>query len=654
MPPWFRPVFKLLLFANGVGLVGLLVGLVQLPPSGTERPWPASPFDWRPLLPILLSFAFLLVSWWCSRWTGRGHRLGPLAAKATLAVATVLTLSGFASGPWPDGPFGNSARSGSVVILAVNDVYRIEGLDGGKTGGLARLRTLRADLERSHPGRVLLLHGGDVIFPSLASRVYKGQQMIDVLNLMDGDPRPGWLDERMFVVFGNHEFDEEDCSRDSVLQRRVTESDFYWLRSNVGPMPCPRDRPGLAGDNLLDSRIVKVGRLRVGVFGLTIDSETEGLPFRFKDARETAKALVADLRKRGADVVVAVTHLNFNDDLRLYEALRNDGLNLIIGGHDHVHMSLPKDEPRIFKADADAATAWVITLTRHADGRVEVAERLQPLRANVGKDPVVDGRVKQWMRAHDAAFCHTAAVDPHWVGDKPPDPVTCLDKPLGETMTPLVASEERIRSSETSAGNWVTDEMVAAFAACGVDGAFINAGALRLNQDLPEGSKITLRHLEELIGFPTVLRVYKLTHQQLREALTNAVSKPRDGRWLQVSDQLAFIYQSGDDERGVKPKILKAAVRPPGKPPIEITESKTATLRIVINEFLASEKSKDDFRAILKGTEETSCTASGSDLKQLLYSSLQKQGRIKPEPQGRICTDTESREHVCRADQWVK
>src|SRR5262249_29888779 len=57
-------------------------------------------------------------------------------------------------------------RSGSVVILAVNDVYRIEGIEGGKRGGLARLRTVRAELERATPGGVLLLHGGDVIFPS--------------------------------------------------------------------------------------------------------------------------------------------------------------------------------------------------------------------------------------------------------------------------------------------------------------------------------------------------------------------------------------------------------------------------------------------------------------------------------------------------------
>jgi 2',3'-cyclic-nucleotide 2'-phosphodiesterase (5'-nucleotidase family) len=564
---------------------------------------------------------------------------------AALVVATILTLLGCASSPRRD---GGAAGTGSVVILAVNDVYRIEGIDGGKTGGLARVRTVRAELERAHPGRVLLLHGGDVIAPSFPSRMYRGEQMIDVLNLMDGDPRPGRLDERMFVVFGNHEFDAEDCARASVLQKRVAESDFYWLHSNISFTPCAGNRPRLVGANLLQGRIVEVGALKVGLFGLTIDSSKKGLSVQFLGAQETAKALVADLRRRGADLVVAVTHLNWSDDVRLYEALRDAGLDLIIGGHDHVQMRLPKDaaEPRIFKADADAETAWVVTLTRQADGRARAAGRLVKLDAGVAKDPLVDARVTSWMRRHEAEFCKAAATDPGWIGAKP-DPEQCLDERLGMTETALVASEERIRSSETSGGNWVTDAMVAAFKECGVDGAFINAGALRLNQDLAAGSEITRRHLEELIGFPTALRVYTLTHAQLRRALDNAVSQPGAGRWLQVSDQIAFTYRPAEGSGAAR--VLKIAVRPPGRPAVDVTESSAGSFRIVADEFLQKDPT-DGFDTILSPPEPAAaCAASGRDLKQILYESVQKQDRIKPEEQGRICTEAESRRRACRA-----
>jgi 5'-nucleotidase len=408
------------------------------------------------------------------------------------------------------------------------------------------------------------------------------------------------------------------------------------------------------GRNVLRGTIVKVGPLRVGLFGLTVDPEKQSRGVYALDPHATARTLVTDLRRRGADVVIAVTHLNWSDDVKLYQALRDVGLDLVIGGHDHLSMSLPEGaaEPRIFKADADAATAWIVTLTRHADGHVRVTGRRQALRADVAKDPLVDGRVSAWLRAHAAAFCEAAAKDPQWVGAKP-DPLKCLDERLGVTATAFVASEERIRSGETSAGDWVADEMVAAFAACDVDAGFINAGALRLNQDLAAGSDIIRRHLEELIGFPTALRVYKVPHDKLRKALANAVSKPGSGRWLQVSEQLAFTYRPGDGPGGTGPQITKAVVRPPGKAPIEITDSPTATVRIVADEFLQKDPT-DGFDQILPPPETTACVASGSDLKDILYRALQKQGRIQPEPQGRVCTEAEARGRPCRADEWVK
>jgi len=293
-----------------------------------------------------------------------------------------LTASAFLSTPVP---ISRPMTDRSAVIVGVNDIYRIEGVEGGGAGGLARLRTIRAELEQANPGKVLFLHGGDVIFPSLLSRMYEGSQMIDVLNLMDGDPEAGRLDERMFVVLGNHEFDRESCTADSPLQARVAESGFYWLHSNIALIPCPDGRPRLVGANLLQTMRIEVGGIRIGLFGLTIDSQHPS--FRFMDALETAGRLTMDLRRRGAEVVIALTHLNRDDDWQLYQALRGQGLDLIIGGHNHSHMHLPAHDPKIFKADADAVTAWVIALKLTASGQLLVAGEssrlhLRPRRAD--------------------------------------------------------------------------------------------------------------------------------------------------------------------------------------------------------------------------------------------------------------------------------
>src|SRR4051794_6734532 len=57
------------------------------------------------------------------------------------------------------------------TILSVNDTYRIESLPDG-TGGLARVRALRAHIE-AEQGPVLLLHAGDFLYPSILSRTYR-------------------------------------------------------------------------------------------------------------------------------------------------------------------------------------------------------------------------------------------------------------------------------------------------------------------------------------------------------------------------------------------------------------------------------------------------------------------------------------------------
>ena len=54
-----------------------------------------------------------------------------------------------------------------VTLLAINDVYRIGGVERGRRGGLPRVRTLRRELEVKDRD-LIVLHAGDVIYPSRA------------------------------------------------------------------------------------------------------------------------------------------------------------------------------------------------------------------------------------------------------------------------------------------------------------------------------------------------------------------------------------------------------------------------------------------------------------------------------------------------------
>ncbi|MEW6212269.1 MAG: bifunctional metallophosphatase/5'-nucleotidase, partial [Acidobacteriota bacterium] len=64
-------------------------------------------------------------------------------------------------------------QSQTITILQLNDVYEISPVDGGESGGLARVATL-VERERARSPHTLFLLAGDFLSPSLASKEFKG------------------------------------------------------------------------------------------------------------------------------------------------------------------------------------------------------------------------------------------------------------------------------------------------------------------------------------------------------------------------------------------------------------------------------------------------------------------------------------------------
>ena len=89
---------------------------------------------------------------------------------------------------------GSPRTRAPLTLLQINDVYTTVPVDG--VGGLARVATLKKQLAAE--GRTpLLIIGGDFLSPSVASTVFKGEQMVAGLNAAGLD----------LATFGNHEFD---------------------------------------------------------------------------------------------------------------------------------------------------------------------------------------------------------------------------------------------------------------------------------------------------------------------------------------------------------------------------------------------------------------------------------------------------------------
>ena len=312
----------------------------------------------------------------------------------------------------------------------------------------------------------------------------------------------------------------------------------------------------MAGENLAPSWIVESGGIRVGIFGLTVDSKKPEYAAGFADPVDTARRLTAELRAQGAEVVVGLTHLNAKDDRRLLATLGDAGPDVVVGGHDHEHMACDAGGRLVLKADADARTATVIELTLDADGKLAVGHRLEPIAEGLAEDCALAGRVDSWLALHEGYFCGQQGGG----GGHRRRPRAASSSSSAAAARRLVAEESKIRGEETNLGDWVADRMVEAFAGCGAQVAFVNSGSLRLNQDIPAGP-ITRRTIEELFAYPAPLYLLRLKGSTLQQVAAHAVDGwPGAGNWLQVS---GFAFEHDTANGRVSGVELVTADRPP-------------------------------------------------------------------------------------------
>lgn len=507
-----------------------------------------------------------------------------------------------------------------VVVLAVNDVYRIEGVERGQRGGMGLVRALRRQLEQQNPD-LLFLHAGDFLFPSLLSEWTQGAHMVEAMNRLDG--APGVFDPRMFVVFGNHEFEQSKRKHAALLQARIDQSEFQWLGTNIR-FAREEGRPLVDSNNLQVVKIVESGGVRVGIFGLTTDkkpADTIAYVDEFLNPVRVAEDQTKLLRAQGAEVVIALTHLALEKDREILEKLREKGPDLIIGGHEHQRHHVEIEGRWILKADADARTATVVRIKMIGHQpfisfgyRFLDRDRLIP-------DPEMQEHVDQALKEHEKWFC----LEHHKVAG-------CLQQPVGETVEPLIGEELEIRSYETNLGNWVADQV----RAVGEDAdiAFINAGSLRANHNIPRGP-ITQRYLEELLPYNTELVQVELDKEQLDAVLERATeSWSGKGQWLQIS---GFAFQHNP----YKPeghRVDAIVLLHNGK----MMELPARPLQAITYRFLIEGGDGYDMLKPLKWVP------IASSLKERLHQILRASTKpIQPKVDGRICNLAEIDKRPC-------
>ncbi|HVG23111.1 MAG TPA: 5'-nucleotidase C-terminal domain-containing protein [Thermoanaerobaculia bacterium] len=477
-------------------------------------------------------------------------------------------------------------------ILQLNDVYKIEGLEGGNSGGLARVRTLRRHLE-SDGTPVIVLHGGDLLYPSVMSKYLEARPMVDVMNLLDGNAVKE--DPRLVVGFGNHEFDNRTPD---VLLQRLAESRFEWVATNTRRCnpACDQRFPATTDIRIFED----LGGTKVAVFGILYPQQKSYV--RATDVIAAAADAVSVARRGGAKVVIAVTHQDMGQDVEMVQKVA--GIDLVIGGHDHLYMQQRVGGTWITKADADAKSVIVYDVSVDRAG-VHTTPLRVVLDTSIAKDGMVDARVQEWLAALSAKLGGNDTI--------------ATTKNLLEGVEPVV------RGRESALGNLLTD---VARAQMGTEVGMLNGGSIRINDNIPPGP-ITKYDMEGIFYFTNTLVAFRATGQQLLDVLRNAVSRADagDGRFLQVSG-VSFTYHPRDGAYVVNAED----VRVNGKP-LDVK----ATYSIATIDYLYENGDEDGFALFTDANRPPKInTEREADFRATVESYLRKAGTVDVDVEGRI------------------
>lgn len=228
-----------------------------------------------------------------------------------------------------------------LTILHTNDTHsRMEPfpMDGGRNQGLGGIagRSQLISQIRSQEEQVLLLDAGDIFQGTPYFNIYKGEPEIKAMSAMQYDA----------CTIGNHDF---DAGMENLATQLGKHANFPMLVANYDFTGTPME------NKTAPYKVFKKGKLRVGVFGISI--EGKGLipdtlfgATKYLDPVQKANETASLLRKNeNCDMIICLSHLGnqYKDNKVSDEVLakESENIDLIIGGHTHTFL----DEPLKYK-----------------------------------------------------------------------------------------------------------------------------------------------------------------------------------------------------------------------------------------------------------------------------------------------------------------
>lgn len=402
----------------------------------------------------------------------------------------------------------------NFTILQLNDVYEIGALEKGKVGGLARVATLRNEL-LMEGNDVLTVLAGDFLSPSLIGTLkyegerIKGRQMVEVMNEMGVD----------VVVFGNHEFDVKEHE----LQARMDESYFDWIGTNVLHKKGNKLEPFYKESygykyHISESYTWEVSdymsgqSMKIGFYSACINSNPKDWVY-YEDPYQEATKAYLELSGE-CDVVLGITHLSIEEDMKMATVLPNTPL--IMGGHEHDNSRDTVGNVVITKADANAKTVYVhrFTYDKSLD-LLQFTSELIPINNEIEDEPSVAAVVERWAQVQH---------------DKIAEVIDNPDEAIYNAKQPLDGRESSVRNKQTNLGAILAASMHAA-AKSPADCAFLNGGSIRLDDQL--SGELTAVDIFRALPFGGGIYEVDMKGSLLKKALNAGLENQGKGGYLQ-------------------------------------------------------------------------------------------------------------------------
>ncbi|XP_051525905.1 trifunctional nucleotide phosphoesterase protein YfkN-like [Myxocyprinus asiaticus] len=403
----------------------------------------------------------------------------------------------------------------ALTILHFNDVYEIQARSEEPVGGAARFASALRKYRHLNP---FVAFSGDCLSPSVLSTVTKGKHMVDILNTLGVH----------CAVYGNHEF---DFGMD-VLEDFVQQMKFPWFLSNVYNR-CTSQTLG----NGVESSIIEWNGLKIGLLGLVEEdwldtlSTVDKANIEYRDYVCTANRLSQHLRECGADLIIALTHMRWHNDIRL--AKESKDVDLILGGHDHEYGVQEVNGILIVKSGSEFRYLSKVDVMKTSGKTFKYTVQEIPISKIFDEDPCIKKIVEEYYKN----IQHM------------------LRKVLCHTNVDLDARFVTVRHAECSLGNLITNAMLEATHA---EVAILNSGTLRSDRIHPAGP-FTMHDLLQILPIKDPVLVVEATGQQLYDGLENGVwNYPTfDGRFPQVAGiQFGFDPEAPSGRR-VFPESVK-------------------------------------------------------------------------------------------------